>query len=94
MTLFNSPYLVERRDGLKINVSESEIADAVAESSNKPKAFLNYYLTKVLFLQDLQIVLLLQLVVLRFIEIKLLLMLKVVWIKKLQKNKRLMIFTL
>ena len=44
MTLFNSPYLVERRDGLKINVSESEIADAVAESSNKPKAFLNLLL--------------------------------------------------
>ena len=46
MTLFNSPYLVERRDGLKINVSESEIADAVAESSNKPKAFLNLLLNK------------------------------------------------
>ena len=46
MTLFNSPYLVERRDGLKINVSESEIADAVAESSNKPKAFLNLLLSK------------------------------------------------
>ena len=46
MTLFNSPYLVERRDGLKINVSESEIADAVSESSNKPKAFLNLLLNK------------------------------------------------
>ena len=46
MTLFNSPYLVERRDGLKINVSESEIADAVSESSNKPKAFLNLLLSK------------------------------------------------
>ena len=31
MTLMNSDYLVERRNGLKINVSESEIADAVAE---------------------------------------------------------------
>ena len=46
MTLMNSPYLVERRDGLKINVSESEIADAVSESSNKPKAFLNMLLSK------------------------------------------------
>jgi len=46
MKLFNSPYLVERRDGLKINVSESEIADAVSESSNKPKAFLNLLLSK------------------------------------------------
>ena len=46
MKLFNSPYLTERRDGLKINVSESEIADAVSESSNKPKAFLNMLLNK------------------------------------------------
>ena len=45
-TLINSPYLVERRNGLKINVSESEIADAVAESSNKPKAALSYLLDK------------------------------------------------
>ncbi len=46
MTLMNSPYLVERRNGLKINVSESEIADAVAESKNKPKAALAYLLSK------------------------------------------------
>ena len=46
MTLINSPYLTERRDGLKINVSESEIADAVAESPNKVKAALNYILNK------------------------------------------------
>ena len=46
MTLMNSPYLVERRNGLKINVSESEIADAVAESSNKPKAALAFLLSK------------------------------------------------
>ena len=45
-TLMNSPYLVERRNGLRINVSESEIADAVAESSDKPKAALNYLLNK------------------------------------------------
>ena len=46
MTLINSPYLVERRDGLKINVSESEIADAVAESDNKVKAAISYLLNK------------------------------------------------
>ena len=45
-TLMNSPYLVERRNGLKINVSESEIADAVAEASNKPKAAISYLLNK------------------------------------------------
>ena len=45
-TLINSPYLVERRNGLKINVSESEIADAVAEASNKPKAAISYLLNK------------------------------------------------
>ena len=45
-TLMNSDYLVERRNGLKINVSESEIADAVAESSNKPKAAISYLLNK------------------------------------------------
>jgi hypothetical protein len=38
MTLMNSDYLVERRNGLKINVSESEIADAVRDSDNKVKA--------------------------------------------------------
>ncbi len=46
MTLMNSPYLVERRNGLKINVSESEIADAVAESSNKAKSVLGLLLNK------------------------------------------------
>jgi len=45
-TLMNSPYLTERRQGLKINVSESEIADAVAESSNKPKAAIAFLLNK------------------------------------------------
>ena len=45
-TLMNSDYLTERRNGLKINVSESEIADAVAESSNKPKAAISYLLNK------------------------------------------------
>jgi len=45
-TLMNSPYLVERRNGLKINVSESEIADAVADSSNKAKSVLGLLLSK------------------------------------------------
>ena len=46
MTLMNSDYLVERRNGLKINVSESEIADAVRDSSNKPKAAIAFLLSK------------------------------------------------
>ena len=46
MTLMNSDYLVERRNGLKINVSESEIADAVKESKNKPKAAIAFLLSK------------------------------------------------
>jgi len=37
---------VERRNGLKINVSESEIADAVRESKNKPKAAIAFLLSK------------------------------------------------
>ena len=46
MTLMNSEYLVERRNGLKINVSESEIADAVRDSKNKPKAAIAFLLSK------------------------------------------------
>jgi dephospho-CoA kinase len=46
MTLMNSDYLVERRNGLKINVSESEIADAVREAQNKPKAAIAFLLSK------------------------------------------------
>jgi len=45
-TIFNSDFLVERRGGLKINVSESEIADAAATSKNKIKGALNYVLRK------------------------------------------------
>jgi len=37
----NSNYLVERRNGLKINVNESDIAEIAAESNNKAKAFVN-----------------------------------------------------
>ena len=46
MTLMNSDYLVQRRDGLKINVTESEIADAVKDSKNKFKAATAYMLNK------------------------------------------------
>ena len=46
MTLMNSDYLVERRNGLKINVSESEIADAVRDSGNKVKSAIAFLLSK------------------------------------------------
>ena len=39
--LMNSDYLVERRNGLKINVNEADIAELAAESNNKAKAFVN-----------------------------------------------------
>ena len=39
--LMNSDYLVERRNGLKINVNEADIAELAAESKNKAKAFVN-----------------------------------------------------
>ena len=44
--LMNSDYLVDRRNGLKLNISESEIADAAATSKNKAKAAINYLLSK------------------------------------------------
>ena len=44
--LMNSDYLKDRRNGLKLNISESEIADAAATSKNKGKAVLNYILQK------------------------------------------------
>jgi len=46
MKLINSDYLVQRRNGLKINVSESEISDAVKDSQNKPKAAIAFLLSK------------------------------------------------
>ncbi|MCP4326456.1 MAG: hypothetical protein GY787_32410, partial [Alteromonadales bacterium] len=46
MSLMNSDYLVQRRNGLKINVSESEIADAVKDSKNKPRAAIAFLLSK------------------------------------------------
>ena len=41
MFIMNSNYLVERRNGLKINVNEADIAEIAAESDNKAKAFVN-----------------------------------------------------
>jgi hypothetical protein len=46
MSLMNSDYLTQRRNGLKINVSESEIADAVKDSKNKPRAAIAFLLSK------------------------------------------------
>ena len=46
MELMNSEFLVERRNGLKLNVSESEIADAAANSKNKAKAAVAWILQK------------------------------------------------
>ena len=44
--LMNSDYLVDRRNGLKLNINESEIANAAKTSKNKAKAALNYILEK------------------------------------------------
>jgi hypothetical protein len=44
--LINSDYLKDRRNGLKLNISESEIADAAKTSTNKAKAGINYILEK------------------------------------------------
>ena len=46
MDLMNSDYLMDRRNGLKLNISESEIADAASTSKNKAKAAINYILQK------------------------------------------------
>ena len=44
MMLMNSPFLVERRNGLKIDVNESEIADLAKTSTNKAKAIMSQLL--------------------------------------------------
>jgi hypothetical protein len=44
VTLFNSDKLKERRSGLKTEVSEAEIANAVNSASNKAKAAMSYLL--------------------------------------------------
>jgi len=46
MKLMNSDFLVDRRNGLKINVSESEIADAAKTAPNKAKGVISYLLEK------------------------------------------------
>ena len=46
MMIMNSDYLVNRRGGMKINVSESEIAEAANSSKNKFKGALNFILRK------------------------------------------------
>jgi len=46
MKLMNSDYLRDRRNGLKLNINESEIADAAKTSKNKAKAVLSYILEK------------------------------------------------
>jgi len=46
MKLMNSDFLVDRRNGLKINVSESEIAEAAKTSKNKVKGVIAYLLNK------------------------------------------------
>ena len=46
MRLMNSDYLVDRRNGLKINVSESEIAESAKTSTNKAKAVIATLLKK------------------------------------------------
>jgi hypothetical protein len=46
MEIMNSDYLVDRRNGLKLNVSESEIADAAKSSANGAKGAINYLLSK------------------------------------------------
>ena len=44
--LMNSDYLLDRRNGLRLNIAENEIADAAATSKNKVKGALRYILEK------------------------------------------------
>jgi len=46
MRLMNSEYLIGRRNGLKLNVSESEIAEAANTSQNKIKGVVSFLLKK------------------------------------------------
>ena len=46
MELMNSDYLVDRRNGQKINISEAEITNAAATAKNKAKAVMAYILQK------------------------------------------------
>ena len=46
MALMNSDFLRDRRNGLRININESEIADLAKTSKNKAKAVMAYILEK------------------------------------------------
>ena len=46
MKLMNSDYLKDRRNGLRININENEIANAAATSKNKSKAAISWILSK------------------------------------------------
>jgi len=46
MTLMNSDYLKDRRNGLRINITESEVADAAKTAKNKAKGALAYIMSK------------------------------------------------
>ena len=46
MRLMNSDFLVDRRNGLKINVSESEIAEAAKTTGNSAKGVISYLLSR------------------------------------------------
>ena len=46
MSLMNSDFLVDRRNGLKINVSESEIAEAAKTTGNSVKGVISFLLNK------------------------------------------------
>ncbi len=46
LELMNSDYLKDRRNGLRLNITESEISDAAATSKNKAKAVMAYILKK------------------------------------------------
>ena len=44
--LMNSDYLTDRRNGLKLNINENEIANAAATSRNRARGVINYILQK------------------------------------------------
>ena len=46
MSLMNSDFLVDRRNGLRINVSESEIAEAAKTTGNSVKGVISFLLNK------------------------------------------------
>ena len=46
MRLMNSDYLIDRRNGLKMNINENEIANLAKTSKNKAKAVISYIIEK------------------------------------------------